>query len=168
MWCMYVCLQCTDIPAHNAMTQLARAGAVAVIGDICSAASVAAAGVAGDKQVPLISPASSSPQLSGMPFFARTVPSDRYEVFRTISVSMSAVSLCRMAPAATVTVVVESRAPYASTSDVAGAADLGLVTNTCVCCAVVLCFCCVVLQVPRCSCCCPCAAEGPQERWHGV
>jgi hypothetical protein len=39
---------------------------------------VAAAGVAAAAQVPLISPASSSPQLSGMPFFSRTVPSDRW------------------------------------------------------------------------------------------
>lgn len=71
--------RCLDIPAHNAMEQLVKAGAVAVVGDICSAASVAAAGVAGTKQVPLISPASSSPQLTGMSFFYRTVPSDRYQ-----------------------------------------------------------------------------------------
>jgi ABC-type branched-subunit amino acid transport system substrate-binding protein len=65
-------------PSDNCVLLCAAMRAVAVIGDICSAATVAAAGVAGDKQVPLVSPASSSPQLSGMPFFARTVPSDRY------------------------------------------------------------------------------------------
>jgi hypothetical protein len=41
-------------------------------------ATVAAAGFAGERKVPLISPASSSPQLTGMPFFRRTVPSDRW------------------------------------------------------------------------------------------
>lgn len=51
--------------------------AVGVIGEICSAATVAAAGVAATKEIPLISPASSSPQLTNMPFFSRTVPSDR-------------------------------------------------------------------------------------------
>jgi hypothetical protein len=52
--------------------------AVGVIGEICSSATVAAAGFAGERKVPLISPASSSPQLTGMPFFRRTVPSDRW------------------------------------------------------------------------------------------
>lgn len=71
--------RCLDIPAYNAMSVLAKEGAVAVIGEICSAATVAAAGVAAAKEVPLISPASSSPQLTNMPFFFRTVPSDRYQ-----------------------------------------------------------------------------------------
>jgi hypothetical protein len=50
---------------------------VAVIGEICSAASVAAGGVANEFKIPLISPASSSPQLTGIDYFYRTVPSDR-------------------------------------------------------------------------------------------
>ena len=51
--------------------------AVAVVGPICSSDAVAAAGVAALVQVPLISPAASSPQLSNLPYFFRTVPSDR-------------------------------------------------------------------------------------------
>lgn len=51
--------------------------AVAVIGEICSAATVSAAGVAAEQKIPLISPAASSPQLTNMPYFFRTVPSDR-------------------------------------------------------------------------------------------
>jgi hypothetical protein len=38
---------------------------------------VSAAGVANEFKVPLISPASSSPQITGMEFVYRTVPSDR-------------------------------------------------------------------------------------------
>jgi hypothetical protein len=47
--------------------------AVGVIGDICSRASVAAAGVANMRKIPIISPASTSPSLSETDFFFRTV-----------------------------------------------------------------------------------------------
>jgi hypothetical protein len=75
---------CSTTPFDESATHLLYAAclpllvlAVAVIGDICSGATVAAAGVAGDAKVPLISPAASSPQLSNMQYFYRTVPSDR-------------------------------------------------------------------------------------------
>ncbi|KAF6254600.1 periplasmic binding protein-like I [Scenedesmus sp. NREL 46B-D3] len=53
--------------------------AVGVIGEVCSGASVAAAGVADSRRVPLVSPASTSPSLSRADYFLRTVPSDRYQ-----------------------------------------------------------------------------------------
>lgn len=53
--------------------------AVAVVGEICSAATVAAAGVSTNSKMPLISPAATSPALSGADFFFRTVPSDKFQ-----------------------------------------------------------------------------------------
>lgn len=53
--------------------------AVAVVGELCSAATVAAAGVSAGNKLPLISPAATSPALSGADFFFRTVPSDRFQ-----------------------------------------------------------------------------------------
>lgn len=56
------------------------ARAVGVVGEICSAATVAAAGVATSRQVPLISPAATSPALSDFrDMFFRTVPSDKFQ-----------------------------------------------------------------------------------------
>lgn len=46
-----------------------------MIGEVCSGASVAAAGVANSRKVPIISPSSTSPTLSQTDFFFRTVPS---------------------------------------------------------------------------------------------
>ena len=57
----------------------AQQGVVAIIGAGCSNASVTAALVAGDSDVPIISPSSLSPTLSdgrAFPYFLRTVPSD--------------------------------------------------------------------------------------------
>lgn len=71
--------KCLEIPAFNAAKELAKDGAVMMLGEICSDASVAAAGVANEYKIPLISPSSSSPQLTGMEYFYRTVPSDRYQ-----------------------------------------------------------------------------------------
>jgi ABC-type branched-subunit amino acid transport system substrate-binding protein len=56
---------------------LLSCAAVAVVGEVCSAATVAAAGVSTTAKMPLISPAATSPALSGEDFFFRTVPSDR-------------------------------------------------------------------------------------------
>jgi branched-chain amino acid transport system substrate-binding protein len=53
--------------------------AVAVVGEVCSAATVAAAGVSSSSKIPLISPAATSPALSGEDLFFRTVPSDRFQ-----------------------------------------------------------------------------------------
>jgi ABC-type branched-subunit amino acid transport system substrate-binding protein len=50
-----------------------------VVGEICSAATVAAAGVATSSRLPLISPAATSPALSGNDMFFRTVPSDKFQ-----------------------------------------------------------------------------------------
>ncbi|KAF6234464.1 periplasmic binding protein-like I [Scenedesmus sp. NREL 46B-D3] len=65
--------------AYLALSRLPCPFAVGVIGDICSRASVAAAGVANKRQIPVISPASTSPSLSAPDFFFRTVPSDRFQ-----------------------------------------------------------------------------------------
>lgn len=54
--------------------------AVAVVGEICSAATVAAAGVSANNNLPLISPAATSPSLSDYKdMFFRTVPSDKFQ-----------------------------------------------------------------------------------------
>lgn len=71
--------RCSDIPAYAAVTKFADEGAVGVIGEICSRATVAAAGVASMRKIPVISPASTSPSLSQIDYFFRTVPSDRYQ-----------------------------------------------------------------------------------------
>jgi hypothetical protein len=49
--------------------------AVAVLGEVCSGASVAAAGVSNAKKLPIISPSSTSPSLSQPDFFFRVVSS---------------------------------------------------------------------------------------------
>lgn len=69
--------QCKDIPAHMATKAFADAGAIGVIGEVCSGATVAAAGVAAAAQLPLISPSATSPSLSVADTTFRTVPSDR-------------------------------------------------------------------------------------------
>lgn len=59
---------------------LSHGRTVGVVGEICSAATVAAAGVATSRQVPLISPAATSPALSDFrDIFFRTVPSDKFQ-----------------------------------------------------------------------------------------
>eukprot|EP00878_Enallax_costatus_P044940 GHUV01053737.1.p1 GENE.GHUV01053737.1~~GHUV01053737.1.p1 ORF type:complete len:309 (+),score=77.77 GHUV01053737.1:765-1691(+) len=69
---------CHKVPAL-AERSLFFSAAVAVIGEICSRATVAAAGVANARKIPVISPASTSPSLSQTDYFFRTVPSDRYQ-----------------------------------------------------------------------------------------
>ncbi|WIA42597.1 hypothetical protein OEZ86_008573 [Tetradesmus obliquus] len=71
--------KCEDIPAYMAVSKFAAEGAIGVIGDICSRASVAAAGIANMRKIPIISPASTSPSLSETDFFFRTVPSDKFQ-----------------------------------------------------------------------------------------
>jgi hypothetical protein len=51
----------------------------AVVGEVCSAATVAAAGVAASRGLLLISPAASSPTLTDRDLFFRTVPSDKFQ-----------------------------------------------------------------------------------------
>eukprot|EP00775_Hariotina_reticulata_P002011 gene2011-2333_t len=69
--------KCLGEPASLAASELADDGAVALIGEICSGASVAAAEVANKRKVPMISPASTSSALSQTDLFYRTVPSDK-------------------------------------------------------------------------------------------
>lgn len=77
-WLLLVLLsQCFDIAAHHAMLELVERGAEAVIAAVCSTDAVVASGIAVAAQVPIISPRATSPQLSGQPYFSRTVPSDR-------------------------------------------------------------------------------------------
>eukprot|EP00775_Hariotina_reticulata_P002127 gene2127-2446_t len=71
--------KCVDIPSYMALARFADDKADVVVGDICSGASVAAAGVASARKLPLISPSSTSPALSQIDYFFRTVPSDRYQ-----------------------------------------------------------------------------------------
>eukprot|EP00775_Hariotina_reticulata_P003097 gene3097-3376_t len=71
--------KCGDVPAYNVVTRLAAENATAIIGEICSGASLAAQGIVTSKQIPMISPASSASALSQVDFFFRTVPSDRYQ-----------------------------------------------------------------------------------------
>lgn len=63
----------TTVLALTACTLPAAHPTVFVIGDVCSSASVAAAGVAASRQLPVISPASTSPSLSDVDYFFRTV-----------------------------------------------------------------------------------------------
>jgi hypothetical protein len=76
--------------AAAAVCGCCRCSAVGVIGDICSRASVAAAGVANMRKIPVISPASTSPSLSETDFFFRTV---RYDMFRPMFYDVSHLSL---------------------------------------------------------------------------
>jgi branched-chain amino acid transport system substrate-binding protein len=72
--------QCNPKTAKTAMQSLIDKGVVAVIGDGCSSASVAALTLANNNKVPMISPSASSATLS-IPndYFFRVVPSDNYQ-----------------------------------------------------------------------------------------
>ncbi|KAI8468031.1 MAG: periplasmic binding protein-like I [Monoraphidium minutum] len=72
--------KCSDVAALYAARALARQGVAAIVGDVCSEASLGAVGVVNKFQVPLVSPGSTSPALTVKGnFFFRTVPSDRYQ-----------------------------------------------------------------------------------------
>ncbi|KIY92990.1 branched-chain amino acid transport system substrate-binding protein [Monoraphidium neglectum] len=73
--------KCADVPSLRAAQRLARdKGVNVLIGDVCSAASLAATSVANKYQLPMVSPASTSVSLSTAgDYFFRTVPSDRYQ-----------------------------------------------------------------------------------------
>jgi branched-chain amino acid transport system substrate-binding protein len=74
--------RCNELRALRGARRLARANTDAVIGDVCSPATLAATAVAQKYQMPLISPGSTSPALTapvgGAQYFFRTIPSDRY------------------------------------------------------------------------------------------
>ena len=72
--------QCSPKAAKTAMQSLIDQGVVAVIGDGCSSASVAALTLANSNKVPMISPSASSTTLS-LPndYFFRVIPSDNYQ-----------------------------------------------------------------------------------------
>lgn len=72
--------KCSDVSALWAARRLALRGVDAIIGDLCSEASLGALGVANKYRIPIISPGSTSPALSikGNYFF-RTVPSDNWQ-----------------------------------------------------------------------------------------
>lgn len=64
--------RCVDVLAHNAVEQLAGDSAViGIVGDVCSGASVAAAGRANDLGVPVISPTSTASVLTAPDWFFR-------------------------------------------------------------------------------------------------
>lgn len=69
--------QCSGQQAANAITKLATVDQVsAIIGEVCSGATLAAAPIAQNNQVVLLSAASTSPELTNNPWVFRTVPSD--------------------------------------------------------------------------------------------
>jgi len=68
---------CTAADATKAMQEFAAEGVVAVIGEFCSDATLAAAPVANSMHVPLISPASTSSKITTAgDYVYRTIPSD--------------------------------------------------------------------------------------------
>jgi hypothetical protein len=75
----WVLLSFPEVVASSALLScMPVLAAVALIGEICSGASVAAAKVANARKIPMISPASPTSALSQVDLFYRTVPSDKY------------------------------------------------------------------------------------------
>ncbi|HEY5695789.1 MAG TPA: penicillin-binding protein activator, partial [Candidatus Saccharimonadales bacterium] len=72
--------RCDPKTAKTAMQSLVDKGVVAVIGDGCSSASLAALPLANNSKIPMVSPSASSTTLS-IPndYFFRVVPSDNYQ-----------------------------------------------------------------------------------------
>lgn len=72
--------QCDETLAAEAFDRLAARGVIAVIGETCSGASLAALPRANEHKIPMISPSSSSPQLS-VPndYFFRVIPPDTFQ-----------------------------------------------------------------------------------------
>ena len=72
--------KCDPKIAKSAMQSLIDKGVVAVIGDGCSSASVAALSLANNDGIPMVSPSASSASLS-IPndYFFRVIPSDNYQ-----------------------------------------------------------------------------------------
>ena len=72
---------CGDVPSLRGAADLARVKNVdALVGDVCSAASLASTAVANKFQIPMVSPSSTSTALSTAgDYFFRTVPSDRFQ-----------------------------------------------------------------------------------------
>ncbi|HEU4715625.1 MAG TPA: ABC transporter substrate-binding protein, partial [Candidatus Saccharimonadales bacterium] len=72
--------QCNPKVAKTAMQSLIDQGVVAVIGDGCSSASLAALTVANSNKIPMVSPSASSTTLSiANDYFFRVIPSDNYQ-----------------------------------------------------------------------------------------
>jgi branched-chain amino acid transport system substrate-binding protein len=72
--------QCNPKVARTAMQSLIDQGVVAVIGDGCSSASLAALTLANSNKIPMVSPSASSTSLSiANDYFFRVIPSDNYQ-----------------------------------------------------------------------------------------
>ena len=72
--------RCEADEAVSAVNKLISVdGVQAIVGDVCSGATLAAAPVAGENGVVMISAASTSPAISDRPGVFRTVPSDRHQ-----------------------------------------------------------------------------------------
>lgn len=72
--------QCNPKVARTAMQSLIDQGVVAVIGDGCSSASLAALTIANSNKIPMVSPSASSTTLSiANDYFFRVIPSDNYQ-----------------------------------------------------------------------------------------
>lgn len=68
---------CDGEAAAKAMKELVAEGVVAVVGELCSDATLAAAPIANEKNIPLVSPASTSPKVTDAgDYVFRTIPSD--------------------------------------------------------------------------------------------
>lgn len=68
---------CDEKSAVKAMHEFAAEGVAAVIGENCSDATLAAAPIANDNKIPLVSPSSTSPEITDAgDYIFRTIPSD--------------------------------------------------------------------------------------------
>ena len=68
--------QCDPKKSVAAVHKFATQDVVAIVGDVCSGASLAAAPVAAEKQIMMVSAVSTSPDVTQHPFVFRTIPSD--------------------------------------------------------------------------------------------
>lgn len=69
--------KCDAESATKAMREFVAESAAAVIGEVCSDGTLAAAPIANDNKIPLISPSATSPQVTGAgDYIFRTIPSD--------------------------------------------------------------------------------------------
>eukprot|EP00775_Hariotina_reticulata_P003308 gene3308-3584_t len=71
--------KCEGIAAAEGVRHLAAEGVVVIFGDVCSSSSLAAVAADISRQIPIISPAATSPSLSMRDVFFRTVPSDVFQ-----------------------------------------------------------------------------------------
>eukprot|EP00775_Hariotina_reticulata_P003309 gene3309-3585_t len=77
--------KCEGMMAAEGVKYLAAEGVSGIIGDVCSTSSLAAAAANKALQIPILSPAATSPSLSMKDFFFRTVANDIFQAFAASS-----------------------------------------------------------------------------------